>query len=47
MRHGISTNNILKCAIAKIKIGAGVWEHPEANSRVSIENGRMLDVVRI
>lgn len=45
VRHWISPDNITEGPVAELEIVARVWERSKTDRRVSIENGRMLDVM--
>jgi hypothetical protein len=41
----IGADDITKGPVAELEIGARIWERPETDPRVSIEDRRVLDVV--
>jgi len=43
--HGVGTDNVTEGPIAELKIGARVGECSQTDHRVSVKNGRMLNVV--
>ena len=47
MSRGISADDLAEGSIAELEIGTRVWERPETDGGVSIENGRVFDVVRV
>lgn len=47
MSRGISADDLAEGSVAELEIGTRVWERPEPDGGVSIENGRVFDVVRV
>lgn len=47
MSRGISADDLAEGSIAELEIGTRVRERPEPDGGVSIEDGRVFDVVRV
>ena len=47
MSRGISADDLAEGSVAKLEIGTRVWERPQTDGRVCIEDGRVFDVVRV